>query len=188
MKYLRLLLLLIPLLAAAQARAADGDDDIYQEDALKPLLDKLPSEKDQEKKEQALVLPPYPSEKNLLEVDVARFDFPYRLFIDSASLSVGDDRIVRYTAVLRSQSGVDNISFEGIRCPSHEFKRYAYASGGRFHVLGGAQWQRIHSTRQDYFRRVLADDYLCPLPGADQVAGIIHKLKRKTSGLSQDDL
>ncbi len=188
MKFLKLLLLTAALSAAAQAHAANGDDDVYEEDALQHSLDNAPDETAQKEKEQALVLPPYPKDENLLEVDVARYDFPYRLYIDTASLSVGEDRIVRYTAVLRSQSGVDNISFEGMRCPSHEFKRYAYASGGRFHTIEGAQWQRMRKTRQDYFRRVLADDYFCPLPGADQVAGIIRKLRRKTGEFLQQDM
>lgn len=176
MNFISVLLLCLSLLSVSPLRAADNDDDVYQEDAIKPFLDTLPEAGDEEK-EQPLVLPPYPHEENLIEVDSARYGFPYRLFVDSASLSVGEDRVVRYTAVLRSDSGVDNVSFEGIRCVRRQFKRYAYGSVGQFYPLANNDWQYIRQTRQDIFRKLLADDYFCPLPVGDQAAELVKRLK-----------
>lgn len=179
MKFPARLLLCALLLQAGPSSAADSDDDVYKEDAIRSYVDTL--EEAAEPEEQKLVIPPYPREKDLLEVDIDRYGYPYRLFIDAASLSVGDDRIVRYTALLRSKTGVDNVSYEGIRCPRHEYKRYAYGSGGKFYPATAGDWTRIHQTRQDLYREVLANSYFCPLPTGDQTAVIIARLKRSGS-------
>jgi len=163
------------LLSAGSLRAAFGDDDVYGEDAIKAYKDRLPDEP--KWKEQGLVMPPYPQEDNLIEVDIERYDYPYRVFVDSGSLSVGEDRVVRYTVVLRSKSGVDNVSFEGVRCTSHQYKRYAYGSAGKFHAVPGAEWKYLRRDRQDVYHNVLANDYLCPVPAGDPVPQLITKLK-----------
>jgi len=183
MKTIHKLLLCAALLSAGPLPAADSGDDVYKEDAISPYIDTLPDEVS-EPEEQKLVIPPYPRQQDLIEIDVGRYGYPYRVFVDAASLSVGKDRIVRYTAVLRSRSGVDNVSFEGIRCPRHQFKRYAYGSGGRFYPRSNADWERIHQIRQDIYRKVLADEYFCPLPAGDQVQQILGKLRR--SGSARD--
>ena len=65
--------------------------------------------------EKALVLPPYPQEKNLLEFAVGPTG-SRRYFIDRQSLSVGADGIVRYTVIVRAAGGAVNATYEGIRC------------------------------------------------------------------------
>jgi len=176
MKSISWLLLCTLLLATGPSPAADYDDDVYKEDAIKPYIEALPEAK--APKEQELVIPPWPEEKHLVEIDIGRYGYAYRLLIDTASVSVGADRIVRYTAVLRSKSGVDNVSYEGIRCVQYQFKRYAYGSGGTFYPVSGGDWKRIHQTRQDIYRKLLADEFFCPLPGGDQAKVIVSKIKR----------
>jgi hypothetical protein len=171
------LLLCALLLQAGPLPAADSDDDVYKEDAIRSYIDTLPEEV-AEPEEEKMAIPPYPREQDLVEVDVGRYGYPYRLFVDAASVSVGKDRIIRYTALLRSKSGVDNVSYEGIRCPRHQFKRFAYGSGGRFYPASSSDWKRIHQTRQDIYRKVLADEFFCPLPGGDQAAQIVARLRR----------
>jgi hypothetical protein len=109
------------------------------------------------------------------------------LLVDTGSMSVGEDRVVRYTVVLRSGAGVDNISFEGLLCSRNQYKRYAYGSGGAFHPLANTDWQRIRHNRQDVYRRVL-EDYLCPLPGGDPVPQLVKRLKhRDAAGYRSSD-
>jgi hypothetical protein len=74
-------------------------------------------------KEEAVVMPSYPPADNLLEIDLSLPEFPFTLFIDPQSLSVGKDRVIRYTAVLRSRNGVENVSYEGIRCKHSQVQR-----------------------------------------------------------------
>lgn len=174
MKSISGLLLCALLLSAGSAPAADSDDDVYKEDAIRHYIDNLPEKA--EPKEQKLVIPPWPQEKNLVEIDIGRYGYSFRLLVDTASISVGEDGVVRFTAVLRSNSGVDNVSYEGIRCARQQYKRYAYGSGGTFYPVGAADWKRIHQTRQDIYRQVLADGFFCPVPSGDAAATIVRKL------------
>jgi hypothetical protein len=132
-----------------------------------------------ELKEDAIVIPPYPPADDLIEVDLALPDFPFTLFIDRHSLSVGKDRVIRYTAVLRSRNGVENVSYEGIRCKHSQVQRYAYGSGGRFRPVRNRDWRFIRKDGQDRFRTELVDYYFCPLPLGDTERQILDKLKSR---------
>ena len=127
--------------------------------------------------EQDVVLPAYPRADNLIEVPLSLRDFPFTLWIDSASLDVGEDRVVRYTGVLRSEAGAENVFYEGIRCAKKEYQRYAYGSGREFQPLQRSQWRRIRPVGQDRFRMVLMDGLLCPLPGYDREQQLVDRLK-----------
>jgi hypothetical protein len=169
------LLACLLLTPAVVPGATDYDDEVYKEDAIKHHTYKpAPGS---EWKEQGLVLPPYPGDDALISIEVGRPDYPYMVFVDDASLSVGKDRVVRYTVVLRSKTGVDNVSFEGILCNQLQYKRYAYGANGRFHTLPVKDWAYIRSRYQDIYRAVLAEEFFCPLPVGDILAEIRYKLK-----------
>lgn len=179
-------LLLGLLLSPALVSGARDGGDFYDESAVED--NDYKSTPGSEWKEQELVLPPYPDDDDLIRIDVGRYDFAYEVFVDAASLSVGEDRILRYTVVLRSRSGVDNVSFEGIRCGLGQYKRYAYGTGGRFYPLPDSDWTFIRSQRQDVHRAILAKDYFCPLPPGDALSEIRHNLKSGDSSyLFQSD-
>jgi len=129
--------------------------------------------------EDTVVMPPYPPADDLIEVDLALPDFPFTLLIDRNSLSVGKDRVIRYTAVLRSRDGVENVSYEGIRCKHSQVQRYAYGSGGRFRPVRNRDWRFIRKDGQDRFRTELVDHYFCPLPLGDTESQILDKLKSR---------
>ena len=62
--------------------------------------------------------------------------------IDPHTLSISAaDRVVRYVVVATSPSGVRNVFYEGIRCPSGQVKTYARHSEGRWHMSSDPQWQ-----------------------------------------------
>ena len=173
MKIISLFLVCVLLSVAGPVSAKDDDAD--NEGALGNL--KYKPAPGSEWKEQDLVIPSYPQEDDLVQIDIDRHDYPYTLFVDTRSLSVGKDDIIRYTAILRSKAGVDNISFEGILCIRHQYKRYAYGTGGQFYPVPNADWRRIQKRRQDTYRNVLADDYFCPLPTGNPVPQLINRLK-----------
>ena len=62
---------------------------------------------DQDKKEWTEIqaqIPAYPKDENLRKFEMdART--PHRYFIDSASVSVGEDKVIRYTLVVRTGGG-----------------------------------------------------------------------------------
>jgi len=128
-------------------------------------------------KEDAVVIPSYPLADDLIEVSLALPEFPFTLFIDPQSLSIGKDRVIRYTAVLRSSNGVENVSYEGILCNHSKVQRYAYGSGGQFRPVRNRGWRFIRKDGQDRFRTGLVENYFCPLPLGDSERQILDKLK-----------
>ena len=122
-------------------------------------------ELDQEKKswqELQAQIPSYPKPENLLRFD-AGANTANAFFVDSASVSVGDDGVVRYTLMVRTGGGATNVSFEGIRCDTRELKIYAF---GR----PNSDWSRARDTRwrEITFREInnhhqtLFREHFCP--------------------------
>jgi hypothetical protein len=109
-----------------------------------------------------LVVPPPPLDKTkLVEVKFAlAADRDFRYYLDPGSISVGTDRIVRYVLVARSPSGVENVTFEGMRCPN-EYR--VYAVGRPDGTWGGrpAGWRPIVRDAR-VSQNTLARQYFCP--------------------------
>lgn len=112
--------------------------------------------------DEALPPPPaFPTARTLLPVEI-RAGSSFRFFIDGATLEVDSKTgIVRYTLVARSPSGVDNVTYEAIRCPTAEFR--VYYLGHPDGTWGGrvASWASIAESRQPQYRP-LYRDYFCP--------------------------
>lgn len=111
-------------------------------------------------KEAEARLPPYPKDADLIEFQVSS-GATFRFFVDAASLSVGDDGVVRYTLVARSPSGTANVSFEGIRCITKSYKVYARGTGGNWSRREG-EWQVIEERTIQRWHNVLYWEFLCP--------------------------
>lgn len=47
-------------------------------------------------------------------------------FIDTSSLSMGEDGVVRFILRIQSPSGAQNLSVEGIRCTGRQMRSYAF--------------------------------------------------------------
>jgi hypothetical protein len=133
-------------------------------------------------KEEVPELPPYPVNDRLQELPASLPGYDFRVFIDPDSLSVGGDRVVRYTLVIVSSSDVRNISYEGLHCGKHEFRRYAYGSGGAWFPIEASPWQRVSDTGMDHYRHVLYWDFLCnPLRLNLDAAAMLRRI-RNTPG------
>jgi hypothetical protein len=130
-------------------------------------------------------LPAAPTPRTLIEV---KLDSSSRnqLFIDAASLSIGDDGVVRYTAIIHSPSGAETISFEGLRCESGERKLYAF--GRRLANTGGsdagswsrnryAKWEPIQARLAGGYHRELFFHYLCTVSTRRDLPTLLHLLK-----------
>lgn len=104
--------------------------------------------------------PSYPQETGLLEFKLRR-NSSNRFYIDRESVSIGADRVVRYSAVILSSSGVRNVSYEAIRCKTGETKVYAYGTDSAGWVQArSSQWREIERSSVD-FRYTLFKDYFC---------------------------
>ena len=75
--------------------------------------------------------------------------------------------MVRYTLVVRTPGGAENVTFEGIRCATGE--RRIYASGrkdGTWTPMKNSEWQPISVNNYNRPRAALAYDYFCDGPAA----------------------
>ena len=86
----------------------------------------------------------------------------FRFFIDSDSLTVGGDGVVRYTLIARSASGYENITYEGIRCRANQVRVYGYGDGGKW-SRSSADWQPIEGKSVQRWPNELRNRYFCPL-------------------------
>jgi hypothetical protein len=138
-------------------------------------------------KEEAHGLPAYPGTDHLLEVPASLPGYDFRVFIDPESLSVGGDRVVRYTLVIVSSSGVRNISYEGLHCGKHEYRRYAYGSDGTWFTIEASPWQKVSDTGMDHYRHVLYWDYLCnPVRTNLDAASMLRSIRNPTGSASHE--
>ena len=117
-------------------------------------------------------LPPYPRQENLIEFFVTSAS-DFRFFVDRASISV-KDRIVRYTLVARSPSGVDNVSYEGINCPASEYQVYARGRSDGTWLSRAGPWQEITPRSVQRWHNALYREFFCPnrVAIADAAEGI----------------
>lgn len=109
---------------------------------------------------EAEVALPAPPKGELLEFFVSSAS-SFRFFIDPQSVSVGDDGVVRYTLVARSRSGVENVSYEGIRCGNSNYRMYALAHESKWTRTQG-EWNEIQSGNLRRWHAALAREYFCP--------------------------
>lgn len=119
---------------------------------------------DQEKKpwtELQTQIPAYPKPENLLKFDVGAAT-QHSYFVDRASVSVGDDGVVRYTLMVKSRGGATNVSFEGIRCEARELKVYAFGrANGEWSRARDVQWRRIEAREINNHHLTLHREYFC---------------------------
>lgn len=135
-------------------------------------------------KEEVPQLPAFPDNGRLLELSADKPGYDFRVFIDPESLTVGGDRVVRYTLVLVSSSGVRNISYEGLHCGKHEYRRYAYGSDDAWLPIAASPWQKVTDSGMDHYRYVLYWDYLCsPLRTNLDVGEMIRRIRNPSESV-----
>jgi len=145
MKILPALLLILPLTAYAEW----GQFDIEFENE-KPWV------------ELSAQLPPYPKAENLVEFNVSSAT-RHRHFVDTASISVGEDQVVRYAVVIEAAGGAKNVSFEGMRCATGERRLYAYGQpDGTWSKARNARWEGIKLRSLLSYHKALYEDHFCP--------------------------
>lgn len=118
--------------------------------------------------EEALQLPAFPQEANLREFYVSATT-THKYYIDAATLSVGKDGVVRYTLVVRTSGGATNITYEGMRCESREYKIYATGQGlgnGTWTQARRSAWRPVENKPTNRHHAALSRDYFCPVGNA----------------------
>lgn len=113
---------------AGAAAAYDDDETPWQEDAP--------------------AAPPSFSTGSLVRIDMG-VNSALRYGIDPATLSIGKDDVVRFVMVATSNSGAQNVWYQGINCKRGDFKTYARwtlaSSEGPAHwyTTENAEWRTL---------------------------------------------
>ena len=118
-------------------------------------------------------VPARPKPEDLIEFYVsAATDF--RFFVDPQSLSVGNDGVVRYTLLARSRSGVENVTYGGIRCSAARYRIYAVGRSGGGWTERESDWRPIEQNTAQRSHHALWSEYFCPqrIPIFDVAEGI----------------
>lgn len=106
-------------------------------------------------------MPPAPRPEDLAPFEASGAS-PHRFFIDTRSLSIGEDGVVRYTLVVKTAGGATNTTFEGMHCELRQQKYYAVGQpNGSWARARNPQWRRIEQRDLNNHHRVLYADFLC---------------------------
>lgn len=145
MRALPALLLILPLAAGAQT---SGSGETY--DGRQPWV------------EISTPPPQYPEPQNYLPFEV-NATTPFLFFVDAKSISVGADDVVRYSLIAKSPEGASNVSFEGMRCATRQYRVYAIGRANKtWSEVRRSRWESIENTVDTVQRLVLFKDFFCP--------------------------
>lgn len=111
---------------------------------------------------QVTTFPAYPDEARLLPFEAAG-ESRNRFLIDPASISVDRDGVVRYTLVVTTPGGAQNVTYEGLRCATWERRVYALGQTATrsWQPSRRADWVHFIDNRMNRQHAALARDYFC---------------------------
>ena len=120
-----------------------------------------PEEEERPIAEQRVAPPPYPRDSDLAEFKL-RNPTSNRFLIDTSSLTVGKDAIIRFVLVIRTAGDETNVRFSGVRCSDRTWKDYAFVGDDKkWKVDADAQWRDIQELRYNNYQETLYGDYFC---------------------------
>ncbi len=113
--------------------------------------------------ENKVKLPAAPRPEDLIRFDMGPARRGFEHFVDGASLTIGEDGIIRYTLVVKSDMGASNVTYQGIRCVTRERKDFAYARrDGSWVEARDPEWRKIRTPSVDGPVFVLYNEFFCP--------------------------
>ncbi len=114
-------------------------------------------------REDEIEFPALPRPSDLVRFEPNEPGSPHEYFLDRRSYSIGGDGVARFTVVVRSRSGVDNLFYEGVRCATGEHRSYGFGlpEGGGFRARRGGGWRAVSRHGPPDHRRVLVRELVC---------------------------
>jgi hypothetical protein len=108
-------------------------------------------------------LPPFPQTEHLIPFVVSATT-DNKFLIDSDSLTFVSGGLVRYTLVIISPSGAQNVSYEGMNCATGERRLYALGRPDQtWSRARSDQWIRVRENTLNRHHAELFTNYFCPL-------------------------
>jgi hypothetical protein len=140
-------------------------------------------------KEQDIELPELYDTDGLEEAVVTEVQKGFTVLIDKKHLSIGEDGVLRYWLVLRSELGAENAMYEGMRCETSEYKTYAFAIGQeqkKIEPMRKSPWHKVRRVRGPNFRWELMHDYFCSVGRPKPIEQIVRNLEAGTATIRPD--
>ncbi|MDR6586725.1 CNP1-like family protein [Herbaspirillum frisingense] len=167
---LRQAVLACSLLAVCAGALAQGFDEEF-DDEEKPW------------QEIAVQLPPTPQQQNLAEFYLSP-NATMKAYVDLNSVSIGTDKVVRYTVLTKTEGGAVNVMYEGMRCETWEKKTYAFGHpDGKWSRSRRDKWQPIRDIGANRIDGALFRDYFCDgkmIADNENLKSIVSRLKTQT--------
>jgi hypothetical protein len=128
-------------------------------------------------------LPHTPQEQDLSEFYLSP-NATMKAYIDTSSVSIGTDKVVRYTVVTKADGGAVNVMYEGMRCETWEKKTYAFGHpDGKWSRSRRDKWQPIRDVGANRIDAALFRDYFCDgkmIADNESLRSIVARLKSQT--------
>ena len=113
---------------------------------------------------QDIIPPAFPSEATLQQIYVGAVA-TNTYFIDTATLTLDDDAVVRYVLVVRTSGGATNVTFEGMHCETRRWKHYATGRSDKTWSVSRAahqDWRPIENKPTNPHHAALSRNFFCP--------------------------
>ena len=99
----------------------------------------------------------------------------FKFAVDTDSILIGADGVTRYTVILSSPTGSDQVQYEGIRCDSFQWRLYGTFENGTWKENPLSAWRNIQSNIPNRYQAALAQGAFCNFSSQEQNLKVILK-------------
>ncbi len=112
-------------------------------------------------KEGSTAMPLNPPNKATIQPFYVSQQTIFKFAIDTDSILIGADGITRYTVILTSPNGNNQIQYEGIRCDSSQWRLYGTFENGAWKENPLSTWMPIKDHTPNRYQAALAQGAFC---------------------------
>lgn len=140
----------------------DASGRIYKEDGSINTKNKYGKPRAEAWNESKVDLP-LPPQKNGFTLFQTTSQSGFRFYVDISSIQYGDDGVIRMVLRAVSPKGSENITYEGFRCATREYKFYASSFGfdKPWMSVKSPQWRSAQYQTANSYRNDLMEYYMC---------------------------
>jgi len=126
-------------------------------------------------KEGATAMPLNPPNKETIQPFYVSQQTIFKFAVDTDSILIGNDGITRYTVIITSPNGNNQIQYEGIRCDSFQWRLYGTFENSAWKENPLSSWNPIKDHAPNRYQAALAQGAFCNLSSQEKNIGNILK-------------
>ena len=101
----------------------------------------------------------------------------FKFAVDIDSILIGNDGVTRYTVIITSPNGNNQIQYEGIRCDSFQWRLYGTFESGAWKENPLSSWNTIKDHAPNRYQAALAQGAFCNFNSQEKsITNIIQSL------------